>query len=126
LNLDLLPTIVTAAAGQVDASWKLDGVDLMPYLTGKNTGKPHDTIYWRFGEQWAIRKGDWKLCANRIDGVENPKLFNLKDDLGEAKDLTAAHPDKVKELQADWTKWSSEQMKPRWVPQPRRRARAAG
>jgi len=73
----------------------------------------------RFGNQWAIRKGDWKRCANRIDGVANPKLFDLTDDIGEANDLTAMHPDKLQELQADWTKWSSEQMKPRWVPQPR-------
>ena len=120
LNLDILPTAVAAAGGEIDANWKLDGVDLMPYLTGKNAGRPHESLYWRFGDQWAIRKGDWKLCANRIDGVTTPKLFHLKDDIGEAKDLTAMHPDKVKELQADWTKWSGEQMEPRWVPQPRR------
>jgi arylsulfatase A-like enzyme len=124
LNLDILPTAVAAAGGEIDANWKLDGVDLMPFLTGKNAGRPHDMLYWRFGDQWAIRKGDWKLCANRIDGVATPKLFNLKDDVGEAKDLTATHPDKVKELQADWTRWSSEQMTPRWVPQPRRARRA--
>ena len=28
---------------------------------------PHETLYWRFGDQWAIRKGDWKLVASRID-----------------------------------------------------------
>jgi arylsulfatase A-like enzyme len=124
LNLDLLPTAVVAAGGQVDPAWKLDGVDLMPYLTGEKKGSPHATLYWRFGEQWAVRKGDWKLCANRIDGVNSPRLFNLKEDIGEANDLSAAHPDKLEELQAEWNKWNSEQSEPRWRPAPRR-ARAA-
>jgi len=115
-NLDILPTAITAAGGQVDAGWKLDGVDLMPYLSGKVKGAPHDVLYWRFGQQWAIRKGDWKLCANRIDGVKDVKLFNLKEDIGESKDLSAQEPEKVKELRALWEKWSSEQAKPAWGP----------
>ena len=44
------------------------------------------------------------------------RLYNLKDDIGEAKDLSATMPDKVKELKADWDKWSAEQMNPLWVP----------
>jgi arylsulfatase A-like enzyme len=115
IQLDILPTAVAAAGGKIDPAWKLDGVDLMPYLTGKVKGKPHEVLYWRFGEQWAIRKGDWKLVASRIDGKE-PRLFNLKDDLGEAKDLTAKHPEKVKELLADWKAWNAEQKEPLWRP----------
>jgi arylsulfatase A-like enzyme len=115
IQLDILPTAVVAAGGPIDAAWKLDGVDLMPYLTGKKTGQPHEVLYWRFGDQWAIRKGDWKLVASRIDGKE-PKLFNLKEDVGEAKDQTAARPEKVKELLADWQTWNAEQKPPLWVP----------
>jgi arylsulfatase A-like enzyme len=116
LNLDILPTCVVAAGGTIDPAWKLDGVDLMPYLTGQNKSRPHEVIYWRFGDQWAIRKGDFKLVANRIDGVDKILLYNLKDDIGEAKDLAAMMPKKVKELQADWNKWNAEQEKPRWQP----------
>ena len=116
INLDILPTVVVAAGGKISRDWKLDGVDLMPYLTGANTGKPHDVLYWRFGDQWAIRKGDFKLVASAVDGVNKVLLYNLKDDIGESKDLAAAMPDKVKELKADWDKWSAEQEKPRWVP----------
>lgn len=115
-NLDILPTAVVAAGGTIDPAWKLDGVDLMPYLTGNGTGVPHETLYWRFGDQWAIRQGDWKLCANKIDGVKNVKLFNLKDDIGEATDLTPKQPDKAKALQALWDKWNSEQANPSWGP----------
>jgi len=115
IQLDILPTCIVAAGGTIDAGWKLDGVDLMPYLTGKNSGKPHETLYWRFGEQWAIRSGDWKLVASRIDGKE-PRLFNLAQDIGEAKDLSATHPNKVKELMEAWQAWNKEQRAPLWQP----------
>jgi arylsulfatase A-like enzyme len=114
-NLDILPTAVVAAGGKIDPAWKLDGVDLMPYLTGQNVGWPHETLYWRFGEQWAIRKGDWKLVASAVDG-NVPRLINLKDDIREANDLSASMPEKAKELKAEWDKWSAEQMAPRWRP----------
>jgi arylsulfatase A-like enzyme len=115
IQLDLLPTAVVAAGGTIDPAWKLDGVDLMPYLIGKNKGKPHETLYWRFGEQWAIRKGDWKLVASRID-QNIPRLINLADDIAEAKDLSKDQPEKAKELLADWQEWNKGQMAPLWKP----------
>ncbi len=114
-NLDILPTAVIAAGGKVDPAWKLDGVDLMPYLTGKNTGRPHETLYWRFGAQWAIRKGDWKLVVSRFDKLQ-PRLINLADDIAEAKDLSDQKPELVKELTALWKAWSAEQKEPSWGP----------
>lgn len=115
IQLDLLPTAVAAAGGTVDPAWKIDGVNLLPFLTGMAKGKPHETLYWRFGEQWAIRKGDWKLVVSRPDGPQ-PRLFNLADDIGEARDLTAKHPEKVKELTAAWQAWNTEQKPPLWQP----------
>jgi len=129
IQLDLLPTFVAAAGGKVDPAWKLDGVDLLPYLTGKNDGAPHDTLYWRMGKQKAIRHGDWKLVASTIDGptaAPEWKLFNLSDDIGEAKDLSAENPEKVKELAAFWDAWNAEQAGPAWEPaQAARRNRGA-
>ena len=119
-NLDLLPTCLVAAGGKIDPEWKLDGVDLMPYLTGKAEGRPHETLYWRFGEQWAIRKGDWKLVASRID-KNVPRLINLAEDIGEATDLSEKHPEKVKELRGDWEKWNAEQHEPLWKPNPKKK-----
>lgn len=116
-NLDILPTAVVAAGGKIDPEWKLDGVDLIPYLTGKNDARPHETLYWRFGDQWAIRKGDWKLVASRVDN-NVPRLINLKDDIAEANDLIAKNPDKAKELEAAWKAWSAEQKEPLWKPNP--------
>jgi arylsulfatase A-like enzyme len=111
LNLDVLPTAVIAAGGKLDPSWKLDGVDLMPYLTGKQTARPHQTLYWRYGPQWAIRHGDLKLVVSK-GGSGQPELYDLSTDIGESKDLASAQPAKVKELQALWDKWSAEQANP--------------
>ena len=114
-NLDLMPTAVAAAGGTVEPGTKLDGVDLMPYMTGANKARPHETLYWRFGEQWAIRKGDWKLVASRVDN-NKPRLINLAEDIAEANDLSEKEPEKAKELTAMWKAWSAEQMDPLWVP----------
>ena len=115
VNLDILPTAVVAAGGKIDPDWKLDGVDLMPYLTGKSNARPHETLYWRFGAQWAIRKGDWKLVQSNADkGMA--RLINLAEDIGEKNDLSEKEPAKVKELKADWEAWSKEQKEPLWMP----------
>ena len=108
MNLDVLPTAIIAAGGKPEASWNLDGVDLMPYLTGTNASRPHQTLYWRYGPQWAIRDGDMKLVVSK-GGSGKPELYNLAHDIGESKDLAAAKSAKVKELHAMWNKWSAEQ-----------------
>jgi arylsulfatase A-like enzyme len=108
MNLDVLPTMVIAAGGKIDASARIDGVDLMPYLTGANRARPHQTLYWRYGPQWGIRHGDYKLVVSR-GGSGKPELYNLAADIGESKDLAAAEPARVKELQALYDRWNAEQ-----------------
>src|SRR5262249_11497821 len=56
--LDFLPTALAAAGVEVKPEWKIDGVNLLPYLNGEKTDAPHEALYWRFGGQMAIRKGD--------------------------------------------------------------------
>lgn len=140
IQLDILPTALAAVGVEVKPEWKLDGVNLLPYLTGEKTEPPHDALYWRFGGQMAIRKGDWKLVkapgvpANpenwggskaTVDGAE---LYNLAQDIGEKNDLAKQNPDKVKELAADWNHWNAELVEPKWRPSrapARKRALAA-
>ncbi|MCW1914769.1 sulfatase-like hydrolase/transferase [Luteolibacter sp. GHJ8] len=131
IQLDVLPTSLAAAGVEADPAWKLDGVNLLPYLKGEKTEAPHDALYWRFGQQLAVRKGDWKLVKSVADGnarggagkasVEEAKLYNLKDDIGEKNDLAAANPDKVKELTELWNQWNSSLVDPKWHPNGPRR-----
>ena len=111
INLDVLPTAVVAAGGTVDPAWKLDGVDLLPYLTGANKARPHETMYWRYGPQWAVRHGDLKLVVSR-GGSGQPELYNLAADREETKDLASAQPEQVKQLQGLYNSWSAEQAEP--------------
>ena len=96
-SLDLLPTFIAAAQGTVDPSWQLDGVNLLPYLTGKNSDAPHDVLTWVWGARKAIRMGDFKAITQN-DG-ENWQLYNLRKDLPRGKRSLqcarrkTAHPD---------------------------------
>ncbi|MEW6305487.1 MAG: sulfatase [Verrucomicrobiota bacterium] len=124
IQLDLNATALAAAGVPMKADWKLEGVNLLPFLRGEKSGVPHDALYWRFGEQMAIRAGDYKLVrydtnADTLTGAANQpvssgKLYNLRDDIGEKKDLAAAMPDKVKELQAKWDAWNKANVNPLW------------
>jgi len=111
MNLDVLPTAVHAAGGKVDPAWKLDGVDLLPYVTGANKARPHETMYWRYGPQWAVRHGDLKLVVSN-GGSGKPELYNLASDVSESNDLAASQPEKASQLQALYATWSKEQAEP--------------
>jgi arylsulfatase A-like enzyme len=126
IQLDVLPTALTAAGVPVTPEWKLDGVDLLPFLTTQTAGQPHDVLFWRLGSSMAIRKGDWKLVrtqdgALRADYEElrdlsSGQLYNLKADIAEKDDLSARYPDKKKELADAWQRWNQDLAPPRWRP----------
>lgn len=80
---------------------ELDGVNLVPYLTGEKDGVPHEALYWRWIAQSAIRKGNWKYlrCNNR------EYLFDIEKDFEEKNDLLAEHPEIAKELHEDLKSW---------------------
>lgn len=112
IALDLLPTFVAAAGGVAGADWKLDGVNLLPYVSGKEKGVPHGQLYWRFGRQWAMREGDWKLMS--MGGA--PALYNLKTDIGEANDLSHAEAARVSRMGMAWEEWNKRNLPARWTP----------
>jgi hypothetical protein len=102
----------------------LDGIDLLPHLLGEKTTPPHDFLCWRAGAQKAIRMGDWKLVQTPRDTTA--QLFNLKDDIGEQKNLAASQPAKLKELQAAFAEWERGTQPAKWVRQDARNAEPGG
>jgi arylsulfatase A-like enzyme len=80
VSLDIAPTIFAVAGVSTLPKGRYDGVELLPYLSGANRNPPHDVLYWRSGEQWAVRSGNDKLT--RADVTAPPKLFNLSKDPG--------------------------------------------
>ena len=79
----------------------LQSVSFLPALTGKNQ-KQHAYLYWEFYEQGsrqAVRFGDWKAIREpMLDGTV--ALYNLKDDLGEERDLAKEKPELVEKAVA--------------------------
>ena len=110
IALDILPTAVRAAGGKVPD--KLDCVNLLPHLSGSVKEPPHEFLFWRFGPQWAVRKGNWKLVRVGMD--EAPLLFDLAKDIGESKDLAAQRPEVVKDLREAHRRWDAELAPPLW------------
>jgi arylsulfatase A-like enzyme len=115
IALDVLPT-ACAVAG-VTAPANVDGVNLMPHLLGANKAPPHDALYWRFGPQKAIRKGNWVLVDWRdFQAKTNSgwQLFDLSKDIGQEHDVAGNHPDLVADLRQAWQRWDARNIPPLW------------
>lgn len=110
-TLDLLPTFMAIAGGDEKAVKGLDGVNLMPYLQGEITSRPHSQLYWKKETRAAIRDDDWKL----IRFPDRPaELYNLAEDISELNDLAHQHPEKVKVLFKKLFAWELELKRPLW------------
>lgn len=105
ITLDVAATACELAGASTEG---LDGVNLMPYLTGKSTEAPHDALYWRWLGQSAIRQGDWKYL--RSDDREY--LYNVRDDISETKNVITQFPEKAQSMHADLADWAQQQSPP--------------
>jgi arylsulfatase A-like enzyme/catechol 2,3-dioxygenase-like lactoylglutathione lyase family enzyme len=111
MGFDCHATTLAAAGVPLPTDKPLDGTNLLPFLTSKQTGRPHDQLFWRAGEQNAARVGDWKLVQERGGA---PQIFNLKNDIGEQTNLAAKEPEKLRELQAAYAAWDKQMMPAQW------------
>jgi len=103
ITMDLTATILAATGTSNPANHPLDGIDLLPSLSGRSSVVER-RLFWRRKrptEQRAVRAGRWKLLQ---DGV-NFYLFDVARDAGERHDLTASHPDLVRTLSAALDDW---------------------
>ncbi len=106
-SMDLLPTIAKLAGGEAPTDRIIDGKDIKPLLTGKNSAQsPHNAYYYYYrGRLEAVRSGDWKLTVEKTvtrrgETIEYPlALYNLKDDIGETENVANDHPKVVEHLQ---------------------------
>jgi uncharacterized sulfatase len=99
--LDVAAT-AAALAGIETKPGELDGVDLIPHLTGADATPAHEALYWRWVAQSAIREGKWKL----LRGGEREYLYDLSSDIGETRNLADQHPEVAARLREKLTAWS--------------------
>ncbi len=126
IQLDVLPTALAAAGIHLGDDSNVDGVNLLPYVTGQSQRSPHEALFWRLGGMMAIRKGDWKLVKTQegplppdpaaLDDLSTAELYNLAADIGETRNLAATSPAKAKELADEWQRWNRGLAKPLWSP----------
>jgi len=138
-SLDILPTAAAVARAKLPADREYDGVDLIPYLTGRSRGVPNPVLFWRAGGTFAIRDGAWKmLLLNKAPPGAKPSmrwlppavaqappydarygrlalLYDLNDDVGERRNLAGAKPGVVTRLEAMLAKWSRKLVPAQWV-----------
>lgn len=99
--LDVAATAAALAKIETRAG-DLDGVNLIPHLTGRTEAAPHDALMWRWVEQSAIREGKWKL----LRGGEREYLYDLDVDLEEKHNVASKHPDIAARLRGQLSQWA--------------------
>lgn len=135
ISLDLYSTFA-AAAGSTERSQ--DGVDLTPYLSGEQSGSPHEFLFWRAKPNMAVRWGRWKMwkvnksaqtqqdftvSGQRLPEVDYPGdsplgqmtvLYDLSADISEQRNLADEHPEIVERLEAELATWNAQLAEPLW------------
>ena len=96
---DIFPTLAELTKG--DAPDDLDGISILPEILGeKVVGRQqshHEFLYWEHRDQVAVRMGNWKAVLPKKN--RDWELYNLADDISETHDVSASHPEVLKQLQ---------------------------
>lgn len=117
-SMDLLPLFCKLADVKLPSDRKIDGIDILPVLLGKETATPHKFLYYYNGTNLqAVREGNWKLHLPRttedqpfwskqiqhkwkgLVTLADPHLFDLEHDVGETQDVAERYPEIVARLQ---------------------------
>lgn len=111
-TFDLLPTFYAAAGGDVADLDDVDGVDLVPFVNGKNNARPHEDLFWKKDVRAVYRNNDWKL----IRFADRPaELYDLSKDLTEQNNLALEHPERVKTMFKKLFEWELTLERPLWT-----------
>lgn len=121
ISLDITATALRAA-GVVSS--EMEGVDLVALARDGCAAPAHEGLFWRYGDQWAVRMGDWKLVVARADRTadaeapsvqgRSPQLYNLRDDIAESKDLSGEMPERVAKMRAAFDAWNAANIPAKW------------
>ena len=100
-SLDVAATSIAVAG--LKKSPDLDGVNLVPYLSGEKSGDPHKALYWRFWSQGAILEGNMKY----LKAGEREFLFDVSSDKHETENLIYQYPNKAEKMKKKLEKWAN-------------------
>ena len=128
MNIDLYPTLISLAGGQLPDDRPIDGKDIFPLLTGSNTS-PHEALFLFNRDRIAgVRSGQWKLVVETryratLNSFEHSSyygpdglLFDLRNDPGETHSFTREYPEIVQQMRTHLRN-AREELKPAVLPQ---------
>ncbi len=102
ISLDVAATAVALAGLPADPA--LDGVNLIPFVSGEKSGAPHEALFWRWRSQAAVRTDRWKLI---LLGSEQKFLFDLASAESETKNRLADFPTVAADLERKLLAWDA-------------------
>ena len=102
-TMDLMPTILAVTRTQPPASIRFDGIDFSGVLFG-GADFPDRTLFWRYRNQRAARRNQWKVVITGSDTA----LYNLEQDLEETTDLSDSNRNVVEGLVRQLEAWESD------------------
>jgi arylsulfatase A-like enzyme len=109
--IDLLPTCADVVGANYPETYNgstiipVEGLTLLPIFEG-NTRTGHDTLYWEWSGNRAVRQGKWKLSWDKK--VKQWELYDLVADRTETNDLAKKHPQRVERLSQKWITWAKD------------------
>jgi len=114
-SLDILGTFAGITQAPIGKERPLDGVNLMPFITGKDKGIPHDVLFWRSFDQGtlATRRGDSKAISSARDGEF---VFDLGSDLSEENNLIKDNKEQYQQHVLEMKAWETELIDPIFRP----------
>ncbi|WP_282072503.1 sulfatase-like hydrolase/transferase [Polaribacter atrinae] len=111
ISFDIFATAIDNASKPIETKNELDGVDLIPYITGVKKTAPHDYLFWRKfdADNYAIRnnKGEKVVMIK-----EKSMLFNLDTDISETTNLIHTQKEIFKQLEETYQNWNSQMLNP--------------
>jgi arylsulfatase len=113
--VDIMPTVLDAVGAKrpdKDAKGRpipaADGVSVLSVLRG-GPAPDRGPLCFEHKGNWAIIDGNWKLVGEvkEKEGGHTVTLYDYQRDRAESSDIAPKHPEKVKELRAEWEKWAT-------------------
>ena len=111
-HFDIFATASAAAGAALPVDRAIDGVDLLPFVTGTASGVPHRTLFWRSGAYRVVLDDHWKLQT--LDLPRKTILYDLAADPTEKRDVAAANPAVVAALLAKLLSHDADQRPAAW------------
>ncbi|MEM9586446.1 MAG: sulfatase-like hydrolase/transferase [Planctomycetota bacterium] len=103
-SLEVFPSLLSAAGITAPEGLQLDGFSWWPVLKGE-IESPRTTMFWKRADRRAARVGSWKWVDMPGKGGG---LFDLRDDIGEQRDLSGERPSVLRRVQEAYAKWEAE------------------